>query len=366
MILLSRISLRWQGCETNNIMQMERNDISILVVGAGAVGGITAALLRKSGYNVEIVCKHDDYASMIRNEGLEVSGTCGNFRIKMPAWASVSEVIERKDLILHATKATELTETAEALKPLLKENSYVVSLQNGICEDELARVLGDEKIIGCVTGFGATMDSYGKLEMTSTGEFILGYPARKPDDYLRSVADILSAVVPIRLTDNIIGHLYSKLIINSCISSLGAICGLYLGRMLSIKKIRKIFIEIIRESIAVAEKMKIKTEVYGGRLDFAEFLKGSSFLSDLRRHLMIMIIGFKYRRLKSSSLQSLERGRLTEVDYLNGYIVRNAAAHGLTVPVNATIVRMVHEIEQKIRKISPENFNDPLFDRFNN
>ncbi len=364
MILQTRTLLRLLGCKTNIIL-MERNDLSILVVGAGAVGGITAALLRKNGFDVEIICKHDDYASAISNEGLEVSGTCGNFRIKMPAYATVSMVKEKKDLILHATKATEVTETAEALKPLLKENSHVVSLQNGICEDELARVLGDDRIIGCVTGFGATMDSYGKLEMTSTGEFILGYPARKPDEYLRMVADVLSAVVPVRLTSNIIGHLYSKLIINSCISSLGAVCGLYLGRMLSIKKIRKIFIEIIHEGIAVAEKMKIKTEVYGGRLDFAEFVKGSSFLSDLRRHLMIRIIGFKYRRLKSSSLQSLERGRLTEVDYLNGYIVRNAAAHGVPVPVNTTIVRMVHEIEQKKREISFDNFNDPLFDRFN-
>jgi 2-dehydropantoate 2-reductase len=81
---------------------------------------------------------------------------------------------------------------------------------------------------------------------------------------------------------------------------------------------------------------------------------------------MIRVIGFKYRKLKSSTLQSLERGRLTEIDYLNGYIVRNADVHGVPVPVNTTIVRMVHEIEQKKRKISPDNFNDPIFDRFNN
>ncbi len=345
---------------------MERNDLSVLVIGAGAVGGITAALLRKNGYNVEIVCKYDDYASAIRNEGLEVSGYCGNFRIKMPAFASIGEVKEKKDLILHATKATEMTEAAEAVKPLLKENSHVVSLQNGICEDELAKVLGEDRVIGCVTGFGATMTSYGKFIMTSAGDFIVGYPARKSDDYLRSLADVLSVVVPVRITDNILGHLYSKLIINSCISSLGAVCGLYLGKMLSIRKIRKLFIEIIREAVAVAEKMDLRIEIFGGRLDFSEFVKGDSFLSDLRRHIMIRVIGFKYRKLKSSTLQSLERGRLTEIDYLNGYIVRNADVHGVPVPVNTTIVRMVHEIEQKKRKISPDNFNDPIFDRFNN
>jgi len=179
------------------------------------------------------------------------------------------------------------------------------------------------------------------------------------------VAEILSAVVPVRITDNIIGHLYSKLIINSCISSLGVISGLYLGKMLSIKKIRKIFIEIIREGVAVADKMNLKIEIFGGKIDFSEFVKGNSLLSDIRRHLLIRIIGFKYRRLKSSSLQSVERGRPTEIDYLNGYIVRNAAVHNLPVPVNTAIVMLVHEIERKKRKITPENFNDPLFDRFN-
>jgi len=364
MIFQARILLPWPVCEENNFKLMERENFSILVIGAGAVGGITAALLRKNGFDVEIICKYDDYASLIRNEGLEVSGFCGNFTIKMPAYASVNEVKGKKDLILHATKATEMVEAAEAVKPLLKENSHVVSLQNGICEDELARVLGIERIIGCVTGFGATMDSYGKLVMTSKGDFILGYPAGKPDDYLRNVADVLSSVVPVRITDNIIGHLYSKLIINSCISSLGAICGLYLGKMLAVKKIRNIFIEVIREAVAVAEKMDLKIEIFGGRLNFREFIKGDNFPADLRRHLMIRIIGFKYRRLKSSTLQSLERGRLSEIDYLNGYIVRNAAVYSVPVPVNSTIVRMVHEIEQNRRKISPVNFNDPLFDRF--
>ena len=78
-----------------------------------------------------------------------------------------------------------------------------------------------------------------------------------------------------------------------------------------------------------------------------------------------MVIGFKYRRLKSSSLQSLRRGRPTEVDYLNGYIVRKGQAAGVPVPVNTAVVNMIHEIENGSRKVSEFNFNDPIFDRFN-
>jgi 2-dehydropantoate 2-reductase len=161
------------------------------------------------------------------------------------------------------------------------------------------------------------------------------------------------------------GHQYSKLIINSCITSLGAICGLHLGKMLERAKIRRIFIEIIRESVELAEKMGIRIEVFGDRLDFRKFVSGKSYFSDLKRHLMIRFIGFKYRKLKSSSLQSLERGKPTEVDYFNGYIVKNALQYGVNVPVNSAILNMIHEIEVNKREISIDNFNDPVFDRFN-
>jgi 2-dehydropantoate 2-reductase len=344
---------------------MENQDLSFLVVGAGAIGGITAALLKKAGFNVEIVCKYEEYASLVRSEGIHVSGVCGDINVTMQAYASVSEVKEKKDIILHATKATDMVEAAGALNSILKENGFVVSMQNGICEDALGAVLGRDRVIGCVTGWGATMEAPGKLIMTSTGDFVIGYLDKKPDEFLSSLAVILSSIVPARVTDNIIGHLYSKLIINSCITSLGVICGLYLGEMLKIRKIRKIFIEIMREAVQVADKMQIRIEIFGGRLDFRKFMEGSNFISDLRRHTLIRIIGFKYRRLKSSSLQSIERGRPTEVDYFNGYIVSNGNLHDVPVPVNTEIVKIIHEIEEGRRKISLDNFNNPVFERFN-
>ena len=344
---------------------MKSRDLSFLVLGAGAVGGITAALMKKNGYDVEIICKYDEYASLISNHGLNVKGTCGSFSVKLPAYSSAKLPASKKDIILHATKATDMVDAAVESAFLLKDDGCFVSMQNGIVEDDLMTVAGGKKVIGCVTGWGATMESQGNLEMTSAGDFILGYPGRPPDEYLSLVADALSSIVPVRMTDNIMGHLYSKLIINSCITSLGAICGLYLGKMLSAAKIRRIFIEIIRESVAVADRMKIRIEVFGGKLDFKKFIEGTGPVSDFRRHQMIRLIGFKYRRLKSSSLQSLERGKPSEIDYLNGYIVRNAEKHNIKVPVNKAVVRIIHEIEAKKRIISKENFNDPAFDRFN-
>lgn len=335
------------------------------MLGAGAVGGITAALMKKNGYDVEIICKYDEYASLISNYGLNVRGTCGSFSVKLPAYSSAKLLNSKKDVILHATKSTDLVDAVVDSAFLLKDDGCFVSMQNGIVEDELITVARGKKVIGCVTGWGATMESQGNLVMTSAGDFILGYPGKPPDSYLSLVAEALSSVVPVRMTDNIMGHLYSKLIINSCITSLGAICGLYLGKMLSVAKIRRIFIEIIRESVAVADSMKIRIEVFGGVLDFRKFIERSDPVSDFRRHLMIRLIGFKYRRLKSSSLQSLERGKPSEIDFLNGYIVRNAEKHNIKVPVNKAVVQKIHEIEAQKRIISAENFNDPEFDRFN-
>lgn len=344
---------------------MKGSDLKFLVVGAGAVGGITAALLKKNGINVEIVCKHADYASLISTAGIETRGACGEFSVKMPAFASIAEVKEEKDIVLLATKATDMIEAANSIDRILKKDGFLISMQNGICEDDLAAVLGKNRIIGCVTGWGATMESMGKLIMTSKGDLILGYPHRIPDDFLFNIAEILSYVVPVKTTENIMGHLYSKLIINSCITSLGAICGLYLGKMLLIRKVRKIIIEIIREAVEVAKSMNMKIEVFGGKLDFEKFLEGNGILSDFRRHLLLMVIGYKYRKLKSSALQSIERGKLTEIDFLNGYIIKNGIISGVSVPVNTVIVNMIHQIELKKRDITICNFNDPFFDRFN-
>jgi 2-dehydropantoate 2-reductase len=97
--------------------------------------------------------------------------------------------------------------------------------------------------------------------------------------------------------------------------------------------------------VAVADAMNLKIEPYGGKLDYYSLIKGKGMPADTRRHLMIRIIGFKYRRLKSSSLQSLQRGKPTEVDYYNGYIAKKGAELGVETPVNTRIVEMIKEIE---------------------
>jgi 2-dehydropantoate 2-reductase len=335
---------------------------NILVVGTGSIGGVCAARLAKAGYAVEVVCKDPDLVPKIKTEGLKISGISGNLQVPMSAVATIPELSEQKDIVLLATKATDMMEAASALLPFLHEKSLVVSLQNGICEEMLAVVLGRDRVVGCVVGWGATMLGPGELEMTSEGEFIIGRidPAITQEQ-LQLVQKILSKVVPVEISEDIIANLYSKLIINSCITSLGAICGLYLGEMLRKKKIRTVFIEIMREAMAVADAMQMKVPPYANKIDYYKFLGNKGWWGNFRRHLIIRIIGSKYRRLKSSSLQSLERGKATEIDYLNGYIVQKGAELGIPTPINSLVVETIKEIEIGQRKISEQNFAEKGF-----
>ncbi len=327
----------------------------IVIIGAGAVGGIMSAILKKSGYDVHLAAKHPDLAMKISREGIHVFGHCGDIRIKVPAAASVSDLDGYYDLALIATKGYDMAEAAKNMLPYLRNDSKVISMQNGICEDDLAKIVGTERTVGCAVGWGATMRKEAEIEMTSGGEFVIGNWKREKDEQLENIREILNHIVPARIVDNIESSLYSKLIINSCITTLGVVSGLYLGEMLAMKKARKLFIQIISEAIAVADTMDLKVEPFAQKLDYYSFLK-KGFLSDFKRHLTIRVIGYKYRKLKSSSLQSIERGKRTEIDNYNGYIVMKGMECGVSTPVNEQLTKMVKEIEEGRRKITAENF----------
>lgn len=345
-------------------LTMHKENPKIAVIGTGAIGGIAAGFIAMRGYDVEAVCKYQGLADKIRTEGLHIFGIKGDYKISMPSVAKISELNEIKDIVLLATKATDMLDAARELLPFLKAESLVLSMQNGICVDALAGILGRERTIGCVIGWGATMHSLGELEMTSKGEFVIGDIDHKPDERLPLLKEILSTIVPVRISHNIRGSLYSKLIINSCINSMGAISGLTLGEMLPKRKVRNIYNEIMREAMSVADAMNIKVERYAGILDYHWLLKKNGAFNNFIRHLLIRMMGFKYRRLKSSSLQSLQRGKETEIDYLNGYIADNGRKLNIPTPVNDKVIELIKDIEAGKRRISVDNLCHPFFAGF--
>ena len=336
-------------------MNQKITEMKIAVVGAGAIGGICAGLIKQAGFDVQVVVRREEHAQKIVGEGIHITGIAGEFTVKMDAVAGVENLSPDRDLVLLGIKATALGEVAQQLVSRLSPSAMVVSLQNGFCEQALGEVLGRERVIGCVTGWGATLHSDCDLEMTSTGDFIVGNIDNQKDPRLVQVQSVLNQVLPCLISDNIGGSLYSKLIINSCITSVGAVCGLYLGQMLVQKKVRLIFLRIMEEAMAVASAMDITVEIFAGKLNYYTFLKKTGMLLALKRHLFLLVLGFKYRKLKSSILQSLERKQPTEIDYLTSFITENGKKHQVPTPVNDQIFGMVREIEQGKRAISSDN-----------
>jgi len=106
---------------------------SIVVVGAGAIGGVTAAFMRENGYNVEIVCKYPELVQTIAKRGIHITGVRGDMAVPMPAVASIRDLKGKKDVIFLATKATDMLAAAKELLPFMKTDSVLVSLQNGLC-----------------------------------------------------------------------------------------------------------------------------------------------------------------------------------------------------------------------------------------
>ncbi len=332
--------------------------MKILLIGAGAIGGSIAACLKKRNVDVTLVVKHDCYVKLIQEKGIHITGQKGDFIVKMPSFARIEEIQDTFDIIFIATKAYDVEEILKKITPLMKKNTSVVSLQNGICLDLYQNYVGEKHTVGCVVGFGATMNGFGNIKITSTGTLEIGKISDEFKGDLNAVQDCLSAVFTTNIVDNIYEFLYSKLIINSCITSLGAITGKPLGEMLKQKGIREIFIDIIKEAITVANKKQINVPPYGGKLDYYKIYRRNSKLGNWINHLIIKIVGKKYSQLKSSSLQSLERGQKTEIDYFNGYIERLGKSVGVPTPLNECLVQMVKELETGKRKPQMENVLD--------
>ncbi|MFH2130664.1 MAG: ketopantoate reductase family protein, partial [bacterium] len=263
---------------------MKEDNLRIAVIGAGAIGGITAALLSRKGHDVEIVCKYQETVDLVQSKGLHVSGILGEFYAKTAAVKEISDIKEKMDVVFIATKVNDTSAVARQIAPFLKENALVVSLQNGIIEDELAGVVGQDRVVGCVVGWSATMIGPADMVFTRAGDFIVGDLFGLGDKKVAVVADILNDVVETRIVQNILGELFSKLILNCCINALSVITGLNIGPMLDLKPVRDLFIVIMAEAVAVADASGVElVPIMGGQLDYHAFLRGDDVVSCQKR-----------------------------------------------------------------------------------
>lgn len=323
------------------------------MVGAGAIGGVTAAFITLGGGQITLLCHRESQARALRESGLHLRGRRGEQRVKLDAVSSLSGSY---DLCFIATKAGALADALRQVLPHLTEDALVVCLQNGMCRDILEEAVGPQRAAAAVVSWSCTLLSDEEMDFTGEGGFVLGRFSGARDRQLEEAAALLNLMAPTRITDKIGSEIFSKLIINSAITCGGAMSGQTVGQMLFRAPARRFFIALVGEDMALAKALGLTVPPFGGRLDYEKFLRAGA----LYRHLLLFAVGLKYRRLSSSSLTSLRRGQATEMPYLNGWISRQAGALGLKTPVNDAVVRIIKEIEGGQRKICPENILETL------
>lgn len=323
-----------------------------LVVGCGAIGGICAAGLAETGQDVTVVTTNEGIHAALESRGLKVVGEGAPRTVRAAASLGVPEAPNGSyDYVIVATQPPQVEKAARDVAHLLAPDGAMVCLQNGLCEDRLAAIVGAERVIGAVVGWGATMPEPGLYERTAAGGFTLGSLADAPLDARHDrLARALEAIGPVETTTNLRGKRWSKLAINCAISSLGTIGGDRLGVLMQLRMVRRLALEIMTETAHVAQRENVKLEKVSGTVDLSwvalteEERLASGSPSLVAKHGLLLAVGFRYRRMKSSMLSAIERGREPAVDFLNGEVVTRAKLHGLPAPVNEAMRDAVWDI----------------------
>ncbi len=329
-----------------------------LVMGCGAIGGVLTSALAECGHDVTAVTTNEAIHAAVNERGLKVVGE-GAPRI---ARAKVSLGVpagETFDYVLLATQPPHVEEAARQAQAALADGGAMVVLQNGLCERRVGSIIGEDRVIGGIVGWGATMPEPGLYEKTAAGGFTLGFLDGRPfGEAHAGLVTALEAVGAVETTQNLGGKRWSKLAINCAISSLGTIGGERLGALVQHRAVRRLCLELMTEVVQVARKEGVRLEKVSGTLDLnwialteeERTLAGSPGL--VAKHALLLAVGFRFRRMKSSMLSAIERGRTPAVDFLNGEIVEHAKAHGIAVPVNRAIRDLVWQISEGKKKPS--------------
>ena len=297
-----------------------------LVVGPGAMGCLFAAGLKRAGYEVTLLDYLPERARQINNQGVIVQGVTGEYNVKVPA--VVNEISIQPDVVLICVKSYTTKQAAEKIKSWLSPEAFVVTLQNGVGNLEiLEEIFGKKKVFGGITAQGSTLLGPGKIRHAGQGETIIG-PEEDPDSPLeRIVSAFNTAGFNTRSIKNVVDLIWGKLIINVGINSLSAITRLKNGRLAELNGTRRVMETAVKEAVAVAAAKNIQ-------LPYPDpFGRVMEVCRDTAENI-------------ASMLQDVLKQRMTEVDFINGAIVREGIALGIPTPVNHTLTCLVKTIQE--------------------
>lgn len=304
----------------------------ILVAGAGALGSVFGGLLANAGMPVTLLGRAP-HMDAIRSRGLVVDGLFGMHRVTGLACAD-----DARDLrgpfaaILLTVKSWDTRDVIGRVAPLLAPDGVVVCLQNGLGNLEtVTAAVGADRVLGGRVIFGAEVPAPGRVRVTVIADPVLvGVPAAG-DAFLEARARMWAerfegAGIPSRYTDRLVAELWAKVLYNAALNPLGALLGVPYGRLPEDADARATMDDVIDEAFAVARAVGVAL-AWATSMEYRQTFYGRLVPSTADH--------------RSSMLQDLERGRPTEIEAINGWVVRRGAEHGVPTPANALLARLV-------------------------
>jgi 2-dehydropantoate 2-reductase len=299
----------------------EKRNMKVAVMGAGAVGCYYGGMLARAGHEVVLIARPQHVAA-IERDGLRLDTQHFDERVRVAA-STDARGVQGAQLVLFCVKSTDTDSAARALAPHLERDALLLSLQNGVENAQRLRELLPQEAAAAVVYVAAEMAGPGHVKHNGRGELVIE-PSTKSENVARAFVE---AGVPTEISTNVRGALWAKLVLNCAYNALSAITQLPYGKLVQGEGITRAMRDVVDECLAVA---KADNVIIPGDVDAA-----------VRR------IAETMQNQYSSTAQDLARGKTSEIDHLNGLIVRRGEALGIPTPANRLLHALVKAIESK-------------------
>ena len=293
----------------------------IAVVGAGAVGGYFGGLLARAGAPVVMIGR-PAFVEAVKKNGLFLDTLQFQEKVSAEASADISAV-RGAEVVLFCVKTTDNAGTARAIAPLLSSGALVLSMQNGVDNVEQIRSAAGINALPSVVYVAASVPEPGRVKHVGRGDLVLGPKNEKTD---RIAALFSRASVPCRVSENIEGELWTKLVWNCALNAVSALGRAKYGQIAGSADAWKVVETAVYEVLAVARAANVQPP---GLEDPKVALAGA------------LKIATQMAEALSSTAQDMNRSKLTEIDSLNGYVSRRGAELGVPTPVNHALYALV-------------------------
>lgn len=329
--------------------------LEVAVIGAGAIGGAIAVRLDATGHRVTVTAR-GAHLDAIRSAGLRLTGALGDHTARVAALESLDH---RPDLAIITTKAQDAPLAIAANERWLRDTAVLV-VQNGLHgARDAQRMLPEALVLSGTTSIGANVPAAGLVEVTTPGATLVGQLSgdgaaqTTPARWLDRVVAELNEAVPTELSADTTGVLWTKLLVNQ-VNALPAITGLSIQQTIAHAGLRRVLTASMREAVHVARAHSVRFASVQALDDALLSVLAAAPIATAEFVPLLMAHRMGDAPNTGSTLQSVRTGRPTEIDHLNGAVVTAAAEVGLEAPVNAALVRLVHDVEASAsRRVSP-------------